>query len=257
MTLQLSFLPEVAAVFMLMFARLGTLVMLLPALGERSIPMRSRLSIALMLTLVMYPTASSLYPLGVMENPGRLMILFGQEFAVAFGIGLCARLITNALQIAGVIIAGQIGLSMALGADVTNSGQQGALVSNYLSILGLTLIFVTDTHYLVIAALHDSFELFPPGGSLPVSDFAELATQTLAGVFVIAIQLSAPFIVVGLVFYFGLGLLNKLMPQMQIFFIAMPVNIALGLGMLLVLITTIMSVYLEHFQEAIGKFIAG
>lgn len=257
MTLQLSFLPEVAVVFMLMFARLGTSIMLLPAFGERAIPMRIRLSIALLLTLVMYPMASALYPTGLLANPLRLMVLFGQEFVTAVGIGLCAKLITYALQIAGVIIAGQIGLSMALGADVTNSGQQGTLVSNYLSILGLTLVFVTDTHFLVIAALHDSFELFPPGGTVPLSDFTELATMTLAGVFTIAIKLSAPFIVVGLVFYFGLGLLNKLMPQMQIFFIAMPVNIAIGLGLLLILITTMMSVYLEHFQEALGKFVAG
>ncbi len=69
--------------------------------------------------------------------------------------------------------------------------------------------------------------------------------------------MSAPFLVVGLVFYFGLGLLNKLMPQMQIFFIAMPVNIAIGLFMLMVLITTLMMFYLDHFQEALGKFIVG
>ncbi|MEP5620944.1 MAG: flagellar biosynthetic protein FliR, partial [Hyphomicrobiales bacterium] len=112
-------------------------------------------------------------------------------------------------------------------------------------------------HYLVIAALHDSFTVFPPGSAPPLSDFAQTATETVAHVFSIAVRMSAPFLVVGLVFYFGLGLLNKLMPQMQIFFIAMPVNIAVGLFLLMALISTLMMFYLEHFQQSIGKFLAG
>ena len=77
---------------------------------------------------------------------------------------------------------------------------------------------------------------FRPASRRPLSDFAQNATETVAHVFTIAVRMSAPFLVVGLVFYFGLGLLNKLMPQMQIFFIAMPVNIAIGLFLLMVLI---------------------
>lgn len=255
MTLQLSFLPEMAVVFMLMFARLGTLFMLLPGLGEKTIPVRLRLTVALGLTLVLYPIGSGLYPDNLLDNPMRLMVLLGSEFAIAFGIGLCTRMITAALQTAGVIIAAQSSLSMAMGMDLANVGQQGALVGNFLSILAVTLVFVTDTHYLVIAALHDSFTLFPPGGSLPIADFVTLATDTLTEIFSIAIRLSAPFLVIGIVFNFGLGLLNKLMPQMQIFFIAMPVSVGLGLWLLFALLTTIMTVYLDHFQDALGKFV--
>lgn len=257
MTLQLSFLPEIAVVYMLMFARLGTMIMLLPAFGETSIPTRIRLSIALMLTLVLYPTASGDYPGNLLANLPRLFLILGGELAIGFSVGLLGKLITSTLQIAGVIMASQTGLSFALGADITNSGQQGALLSNYLSILGITLVFVTDTHYLVIAALHDSFALFPPGQWLPVGDLAKMATDTVAGIFSIAVRMSAPFIVVGIVFYFGLGLLNKLMPQMQIFFIAMPLNISIGLALLLVLLATIMPFYLEHFQQALGIFTLG
>ncbi|WP_417670919.1 flagellar biosynthetic protein FliR [Roseibium sp.] len=257
MTLQLAYLPEIAAVFMLMFARLGTMIMLMPALGETSMPMRIRLTIALLLTLVLYPVGAPSYPEGLLLNPLRLLLLMGGELILGFVIGLSAKMITFALQTAGVIIASQSSLAMALGTDVTNTGQQGALVSNYLSILGVTLIFVTDTHYLIIAAMHDSFAMFPPGSWMPVSDFAKMATETVANVFSIAVRMSAPFLVVGIVFYFGLGLLNKLMPQMQIFFIAMPVNIAIGLGLLLVLMTTMMTFYMGHLEEALGKFVLG
>jgi len=257
MTIQLDFLPNVAAVFMLMFARLGTMIMLMPALGESTIPTRFRLTIALALTLVLYPVGAPYYPAGLTENTMQLLILLFSEMAIGFGIGLCAKMITSVLQIAGVIMANQSGLAFALGTDFANGGQQGALYGNFLSILGITLVFVSDTHYLVIAALHDSFSMFPPGLVLPVGDFSQYATQTVAHVFNIAARMSAPFLVVGLVFYFGLGLLNKLMPQMQIFFIAMPVNIAIGFFLLLALLTTLMMFYLEHFQEALGKFIVG
>ncbi|MTI45236.1 flagellar biosynthetic protein FliR [Roseibium hamelinense] len=257
MTVNLSFLPEVTAVFLLMFARLGTMIMLLPALGESSIPTRIRLTIALAVTLVLYPMAAPLYPGNLMGNLPFLLALLAMEMVIGFAIGLCAKLITSALTTAGMIMASQSGMAFALGTDVANQGQQGALFGNYLSILGITLVFSTDTHYLVIAALHDSFELFPPGTLIPVSDFSQYAVQTVADVFSVAMRMSAPFIVVGIVFYFGLGLLNKLMPQLQIFFIAMPVNITLGLLLLVVLISSLMTFYLDHFQQALGKFLAG
>jgi flagellar biosynthetic protein FliR len=257
MTIQLDFLPDVAAAFMLMFARLGTMIMLLPALGESSIPMRFRLTIALAVTLVLYPVGAPQYPANLTDNLAQLLVLLAGELVIGFGIGLCARMITSVLQIAGVIMANQSGLAFALGTDIANEGQQGALYGNFLSILGITLVFVTDTHYLIIAALYDSFSIFPPGFAPPVGDFSQNATETVAHVFSIAVRMSAPFLVVGLVFYFGLGLLNKLMPQMQIFFIAMPVNIAVGLFLLMALIVTLMMFYLEHFQESLGKFIVG
>ncbi|MHA7777729.1 flagellar biosynthetic protein FliR [Roseibium sp. M-1] len=257
MTIELDYLPNVAAMFMLMFARLGSMMMLLPAFGESTIPTRFRLTIALAVTLVLYPVGAPLYPADLTASTPRLVALLAGEIAIGLGIGLCARMITSVLQIAGVIMANQSGLAFALGSDVTNSGQQGALYGNFLSILGITLVFVTDTHYLVVAALHDSFTIFPPGLAPPVGDFSQYATETVAHVFSISVRMSAPFLVVGLVFYFGLGLLNKLMPQMQIFFIAMPVNIAVGLFMLMALIATLMMFYLDHFQQAIGKFVAG
>ncbi|MTH97637.1 flagellar biosynthetic protein FliR [Roseibium sp. RKSG952] len=257
MTVNLSFLPEVTATFLLIFARLGTMIMLLPALGESTIPTRIRLSVALAITFVLYPMASADYPPDLVSSLPRLLGFLAREMAVGFAIGLSARLITSALSTAGMIMASQSGMAFALGSDVANEGQQGALFGNFLVLLGVTLVFVTDTHYLIIAALHDSFELFPPGNAVPVGDFSQYAVQAVAEMFSIAMRMSAPFLVVGIVFYFGLGLLNKLMPQLQIFFIAMPVNITLGLLLLMVLVATIMMFYLDHFQQSLGKFIAG
>jgi len=257
MTLDIALLPQVALLFMLMFARIGTMLMLMPALGETSISPRIRLAIAVLLTLVFYPLMTPLYDVTATTSLARIMVLLASEFAIGFFIGLSARLITYALSIAGMIIATQSGLAFAMATDPTMDGQQGAVIGSFLSLLGITLVFAFDLHYLVIAAMHDSFQLFPPGAGLPIGDLTELATGLVAEIFEIAVRLSAPFIVVGLVFYFGLGLLNKLMPQMQIFFIAMPLNIAIGGVMLFALLVTMMMWYLSHFETAFGRFIAG
>lgn len=250
----LTFLPQVALLFMLMFARLGTMLMLMPALGETNVPSRIRLSLALMLTLVLYPLVSVSYPAAVPTNFPALMLMFGGEFVVGGFIGLATRLVMSAIQVAGTVIATQSGLAMAMAFDPAQ-GQQGVLFANFLSLMAVTLIFVTNMHYLIIAALHDSFALFPPGGWMPVEDLAQNAIQTVASAFSIGVRISAPFIVFGLVFYFGLGLLNRLMPQMQIFFIAMPANIFIGIALLMLLLATLMTWYLDHVQQVLGQFL--
>src|SRR5262249_25973076 len=160
MRVDVSFLPAVAATFMLMFARIGTMVMLLPGLGEVNIPQRVRLTVALMLTLVLFPLHRSAFTIDLRSFTPVLML--GQELFVGLVLGLAARLTISALQVAGSIIAQQLGLGFVTAVDPTQ-GQQGVILGNFLTILGITLIFTTDLHHYVIAALHDSYSLFRPG----------------------------------------------------------------------------------------------
>ncbi len=254
MNFTISYLPEIAFIFMLIFGRLGTMIMIMPALGETTVPTRIRLSMALAITLVFYPVVAPFYPTGLAENIYRVLGMLGAEIIIGGFIGLATRLITSVLQIAGTVIANQSGLAFAMAFD-PSQGVQGALFGNFLSVVGITLIFATDTHYLTIAAMHDSFELFPPGQWIPIGDAAELIMVTVAGVFSIGMRMAAPFIVFGLIFYFGLGLLNRLMPQMQIFFIAMPANIVIGLLLLMILLSTMMMWYLGHVEDAFSQFL--
>ena len=94
--------------------------------------------------------------------------------------------------------------------------------------LGVTLLFATDSHHLVIAALNDSYAIFSPGELMPSGDVAALATRAFAAAFKIGMQLSAPFLVFGLVFNIGLGVLARLMPQMQVYFVGVPLSILAG-----------------------------
>ena len=102
---------------------------------------------------------------------------------------MTARLTISALQVAGSVIAQQLGLGFVTAVDPTQ-GQQGLIVGNFLTLLGVTLIFATDLHHLVIAALHDSYRLFRPGEVPVVADVATLVTRTIADAFRVGIQLS-------------------------------------------------------------------
>ena len=221
-------LPDLSVAFLLIFARIGTLVMLLPGLGERTFPVNIRLATALILTLVFYPLASAFYPhpLGSIEQIIKLLI---GEIAIGLVLGITGRLLISALATAGMIIAQQLGLGFVTTLD-PSQGQQGALIGSFLTLMGVALIFATDMHHMVIGALGKSYDIFRPGVFPDTGDAARYVGDLAAGSFKVAVQISAPVLVFGLVFNVGLGILARLMPQMQVFFIAVPASILLGFG---------------------------
>jgi len=127
------------------------------------------------------------------------------------------------------------------------------LVGNFLTVLGITLVFATNLHQLVIAALNDSYSLFRPGEVPLVGDMAQHITNVIAAAFRIGIQLSAPFLVFGLLFNLGLGVLSRLMPQMQVFFIGLPLSILLGLLLLMLVIGAMMGTFVDYLAGVLGS----
>ena len=244
MRIDVSFLPALAAAFLLTFARVGTMVMLLPGIGEQNMPARVRLTIALVLTAIVLPAHQKAYTVDLSTLGPVLLVLF-QEIIIGAVLGLTARLAISALQVAGFVIAQQLGLGFVTAIDPTQN-QQGVLVGNFLTVLGITLIFATDLHHLVIAALNDSYSVFVPGEVPATGDVAALVTRTVAGAFHIGIQLSAPFLAFGLLFNIGLGVLSRLMPQMQVFFIALPLSILIGLLLLVLGLGAMMGFFLDY-----------
>ena len=245
MRIDISLLPALAAAFMLVFARIGAMVMLLPGLGETNIPVRIKLAIALLLTLVILPLHRAAYHID-MQSLTPLLVLMLHEIVIGIVLGATARVTLSALQVAGSVIAQQLGLGFVTAVDPTQ-GQQGLLIGNFLTILGLTLLFATDSHHLVIAALNDSYAIFSPGEMMPSGDVAALATRAFAAAFKIGMQLSAPFLVFGLVFNIGLGVLARLMPQMQVYFVGVPLSILAGFLIFALVIAAMMGTFLDYF----------
>jgi len=115
------------------------------------------------------------------------------------------------------------------------------------TLLGITLLFATDSHHLVIAALSDSYSIFAPGDLVPSGDVAALATRAFVAAFKIGMQLSAPFLVFGLVFNVGLGVLARLMPQMQVYFVGVPLSILSGFLIFAAILAAMMGTFLDYF----------
>ena len=249
MQIDVTFLPALAAAYMLAFARIGTMIMLLPGLGELSVPPRVRLTVALVLTAVIMPLHRNTYQIDLQASGPVLMLLF-QELFVGAVLGLVARLTISALQVAGSVIAQQMGLGFVTAVDPTQ-GQQGVIVGNFLSVLGITLIFALDLHHLVIGALNDSYVLFRPGDVPIIGDVASLLARTVTSAFRIGVQLAAPFLVFGLLFNLGLGVLSRLMPQMQVFFVGMPLSILLGLLIFLLVVGAMMGVFIDSVGDVL------
>jgi flagellar biosynthesis protein FliR len=233
-------IPDLAVAFMLTFARVGTLVMLMPGIGEQMIAPRARLGFALLLSLVLFPFTRTLLPAA--GTPAALIGMLIGEIAIGFVLGLATRMVVAALQTAGTIVAQQLGLAFAMTVDPAMGGQQAA-VGNLLTLLGLTLIFTTDLHHLAIAAIRDSYAFLPPAGVPATGDAAALAIRAVGRSFALAVQISAPFIAFAILFNLGLGVLSRLMPQLQVFFLGLPATILIGMLVLLAVIGVMMSVF--------------
>jgi len=243
-------IPDLAAAYMLTFARVGTLVMLMPGIGEQLITGRARLSFALLLSLVIFPSARPLLPLA--GGPTAMIPLLIGEIAIGLVLGLSVRMVVAALQTTGTIVAQQLGLAFAMSVDPAMGGQQ-ASISNFLTLLGITLIFTTDLHHVAIGAIRDSYNLLPPAALPEAADAAVLAIKAVGRGFALAVQISAPFIVFGVLFNLGLGVLARLMPQFQIFFLAIPATILVGMLVLMAVLAVMMGVFIENLGAYMGE----
>jgi flagellar biosynthetic protein FliR len=255
MKIDATFLPALAAAFLLIFARVGSMVMLLPGIGEASLPVRARLTVALVLTAVLFPLQRQGFPVDL-RAIGPLLMMLGQEILIGIMLGLTARLTISALQVAGSVAAQQLGLGFVTAIDPTQE-QQSVMLGNFLAVLGVTMIFATDLHHLVIVGLNESYAIFRPGETPLTGDAAALITQTIAAAFRIGVQLAAPFLAFGLLFNFGLGVLSRLMPQMQVFFVGLPLSILIGFVILFVVIGAMMTAFLDHLSAVLLALVSG
>jgi hypothetical protein len=151
MQIHLPALAGIVLTYLLVFARVGAMIMLLPGIGTMGVPARVRLVLALAVAFALTPTVQSAYPAIAPTTLVQLTILIAQEITCGVLVGAMASIIMSALQVAGFLIASQIGLSYAQTIDPTQN-TQGAVVGNFMSLLGVVAIFATDMHHLAIGA---------------------------------------------------------------------------------------------------------
>jgi flagellar biosynthetic protein FliR len=169
------------------------------------------------------------------------------ELLVGLIIGGGARMLMAALSTAGQVVGLETGLSFAQMTD-PSQGQAGAIVSVFLGVLGVAMIFATNLHHQFILAIVNSYQAFSPGQPPSVEDATEYAIRLTADSFRIGVQIAAPLMLAGLVYRIGLGVLSRLIPQIQVFFVAMPINVLGGFVIFALALSAGVLVWLDRLQ---------
>ena len=171
-------------------------------------------------------------------------------------IGALLRMMMSALATAGEIVSLQTTLAFSQTANPLQA-QPGSTLAAFLTLLGVTLIFATDTHHLFIAGLAGSYEVIPPVSPLLLNDFAAMAVRTVGDSFLLGVQLAAPVLVFSIIFNLASGLVGRVMPQFQIFFVTAPLSIILGLSIFALSLGVIGTVFIERFRTLAMGFTGG
>lgn len=235
----------------LIFARVGALAMLIPGVGEQAVPARIRLAFAFLMALTLWPlVAPSVVVPDTVSGVAGLVI---REILIGLMIGAILRIFLAALATAGEVVSVQTTLGFAQTAD-PSAGMQTPTLATFLSLLGVVLVMTTDLHHMFLGAIAHSYAVFPFERPVPIGDAGTLAVRTVADAFALGIQLSAPVIVFSLVFNVAAGLVGRVMPQFQIYFVSSPLAVILGLSVFALSLGAIGMVWVGRYRELVSVF---
>ncbi|MGH1399258.1 MAG: flagellar biosynthetic protein FliR [Alphaproteobacteria bacterium] len=239
--------------FMLSFMRIGTAIMIMPGIGDTYVSQRVRLHFAIALVFILYPFSLPYIPDPLPATTGMFIIIL-MEFIIGIFFGAIARIFVMALDTAGMAISVSAGFANA---QMFNPAlaSQGSLVSAFLIITGIVLMFATGMHHLLIRGVFESYELFPIGALPDTGSMAQLIARAVSSAFTIGIKIAAPFLVMSLMIYVGMGVLSRLMPQIQVFMIALPLQILCGLIVLSTVLSATYLFWLSEFENAMVFFL--
>lgn len=244
-------LPGLAFQAMLVFARLGAAVMLLPGLGEMEVPATIRLSLGVALLALLFPAVAPGLP-DAPADSAEAVRLVAQEVVVGVWLGGLARLAAIAFAMAGQFIAVLIGLSALLVSD-PDMGSGGTALSRAFGLLAVVLVLATGLHGIALRAMVESYALLPAGAPVPTGAAAEAMVAAGAESFALALRLAAPFVIGAVALNIALGLLARLAPQVQTFFVAVPGQIIAGFALLMALAPPMITAFEAALRQAFAN----
>lgn len=246
MSFDLATLPAWAFAFVLVLGRIGAALTLLPGLGEAAPPAMLRAGLAVGITALLLPGIAPLVP----QVPGGVAAAAGMvtaEVVTGLWLGWLARLLTLALPIAGQLIAFMLGVSNVLVAD-TEMGAQSSALAQLFSLAAPVALLISGLYALPLAALAGSYDLIAPGALLPPGDGTAVAVRAVGQSFALALQLASPFVLAAVVWHVVIGLLARLVPNVPVYFVALPGQILGGL----VLLAALAAMLLTTWMDAVG-----
>ena len=238
--------------FILIFVRTAAMIFFIPFLGARNVPRVFKIGLALLIALILI----SIVKIDASIISADLLTLtagIAGEIIIGFTIGLIAKLVFSAMEMAGELIGFQMGFSIVNVIDPQTSTHV-PIIGQFHTILA-TLIFLTiNAHHLFIAAIAESFTLVPPMRlALTNQMFAGIVTLS-RDIFVLAIRIGAPVIVALFIANIALAIISKTMPQMNVMMVGFPITIAGGLLIMVLSIPLFANLVQRSFEGMKGDF---
>jgi flagellar biosynthesis protein FliR len=236
----------------LLFTRVGAAIMVFPAISDPAVNVRVRLLITLGICFLLLPLLGDTFPTLPNRTADMLLLLFG-ELVVGLMLGLGARLMMAAMSVAGEIIAFMAGFQSASLFDPSTNTNSGA-PAVFLTLCAGVVVLGLDLHHQLILAAVESYKLFKPGVMPEVSSIAAVYVEMMTVIMRLGLQLSAPIVVAGLLTNVMFGVLNRLVPQLQIFFISVPVTITVSVVLLIAGLGTMLQLWANATQDRLTLF---
>ncbi|MBI1363582.1 MAG: hypothetical protein GC134_06325 [Proteobacteria bacterium] len=232
--------------FFLVCVRLGTAIMIFPGLSDPSISPRIRALLAMTTAFVLYPVLYSKLP----DLPGQvaqLVFLVAGEVMAGLLMAMGARLFISVMNVAGDVMSFMSGFQAATLFD-PRSASASTAPATLLVMLATVLVFATDLHHVILGALVSSYDILPPGRFPAMGDSAMAVIRLLGDIYVVGLKIAAPLTIVGFLTYAGFGILNRMVPSVQAFFIALPLTIMMALFALGVTLGSMLTLYAEEMN---------
>jgi flagellar biosynthesis protein FliR len=230
-------------IFLLILLRISALLIVAPIFGHRMFPAHAKIGLALAISLVFFPMMAAKglrVPAGIVPYAWMM----GREIVMGTVLGFAVMLLFIGVQFAGQLAGLQIGFGIVNVID-PQSSEQVSIIGQFLDILAILILLTTDGHHLILRGLSASFETVPLGGAALTGPVVEKVVSLSSQVFVIAVQISAPVLLTLFLISVALGFLARTVPQMNVFIVGFPVQVAVGLAVLFA--------SLPLFQMLLGK----
>lgn len=255
MSLLEVFVATQLVTFLLVFARIGCAIMLLPGFGDTTVPMEIRLFFALALSFIFVPVLQPFMPPDIPSAPIAFGLLIAHEMLAGLFIGLMAQIMMIAMNVTSVLIAHATALSSAFTFN-PQMATQSTVISSFISLLVIVMIFVTDLHHLLLLGVIDSYRLLPVSVDLIFGDMAYSLAEGISLALRVGLMIVAPFIVVSFGVFIAMGLVARLVPQIQVFILSIPVQTVTGLIVFMTALSAMMLYFLEQYSAFWQSFLS-
>jgi flagellar biosynthesis protein FliR len=249
----LSFAYKDSLTFLFIFVRVGIVFSLIPLFSSEMMPRRIVAIIVFFLSLVLLPVVPSYGVPSPAMNVLTLIVLLMHELLVGLTLGLAVNVIFAGVQIAGEVIGFQMGFSIVNVLDPM-TGIEAPITANLLYIVAFLLFLAMGGHHMLIKALVESFSVLPVHAGFPHQAFLAAVMSYMAQAFVIGVKVAAPAIGILLLVNVAFAIMSRAIPQMNVFMMAFPVTIAVGLVFLIIIIK-MMPLFMEGAMAGAWTFI--